>query len=145
MSKIQQKFSILVCMIGIGLVLLLTYWLIWPYNVITIRKVEVRTPIVQAGKEVEVYIESIKHMSVPATIYREIINDHAWMLPSFVSNIPLRQEDQVSDWVLRFQIPESAPTAKNYRIHTTYVYQVNPIRKIQVEWMTEPFTVIAKQ
>jgi hypothetical protein len=129
---------------AIGIICLLTFWLVYPYKVITINKIEVLTPKVTAGDLVEVYIESVKHMNVPATIIREIINDHAWLLPSFVSNVPIIENGKESSWVLRFRIPENAPSASNYKIHTTYIYQVNPIRQVRVEWMTEPFTVIAR-
>lgn len=120
------------------IIIVITYWLIWPYRIMEINQVKVLTPVVNAGDEVQVWIDSIKYTSMPATVLREIINDHAWSFPPTRTNVAAGK----SDWTLRIKVPFSAPTGSDYRVHTTYVYKVNPLREVVVEWQTQPFAVI---
>lgn len=140
MRVFKSVLTYIILLSAIGIVCLLTYWLSWPYKIIEITKVEVLTPIVVAGEDVQILIESKKYMNVPAIVRRELLNDHAWGIPSHESNIPAT----ASDWTLRIKIPENAPFGTNYRIHTTYSYRVNPVREVTVEWMTPTFTVHPK-
>lgn len=132
-----------ICVLCVAAVFIgtISYWLVWPYHVMDVNKVKILTPIVKAGDEVEVFLDATKHASYPATVLRQLINDHAWPFPVFPSNSPKGR----TDWVLRLKIPENAPSGKNYAIHTTYVYKVNPIREVKVEWQTNTFEVEGKK
>lgn len=137
MTKIANVASVMIiCLCALGIILI-TYWLTWPYKVMTIHEVRVTTPIVKSGDMVGVYLNVTKHMSISANVKRMVMNDYAWPMPSFDSDSPIGH----TSWTLSLKLQPNMPDGKNYRIRTVYTYKVNPLRDVTVEWETPEFEV----
>lgn len=130
----------LVIISAISVTLLIGYWLLWPYNVQTIHEVTVLNSPVVAGQYAMVQIKFDKHMGISCTISRELLDGTATPLNApRVSNVPVGP----GQWMLPIQIPDTILPGRGYQIHNTYHYQVNPIRTVQVEWITPEFEIVA--
>ena len=78
-----------------------------------------------------------KYINLPATIETSFIDSIVYSLSEVVSNNP--KGCHVLN-VLN-QIPQGLP-AETYVIKKVFIYQVNPIKKIGIEIVSEPFEII---
>jgi hypothetical protein len=119
---VSLSFSIL----GVAgfLIILGTYWLVWPYKVLEVNKVEIVTPIVTAGDDLKIFLDTTKFTNVAAKVLTEIIDTNSWGLPQMNTSLP------------------TGRAAHNNKIHRTYIFKDNPVREISVDWTSLPFTVI---
>jgi flagellar basal body-associated protein FliL len=141
MTKLQNILITMVIGCAFVLIALLTFWLLWPYNLFELHSVKVLTPQVEAGKEVEIQIDSTKTKAITALVTRHLSNDYIYQMPSFSGNIPVGRGTRI----IKIRIPENVEPGTHYTIQTSYTFRVNPIREIKGGWTTEPFTVIAKR
>jgi hypothetical protein len=123
-----------------GSYLLTVYWLTWPY-----KTVEMITPYapdqpVIAGASMRYQFNMRKYTTAPARVNRQIFNGHSIMFPVTSSNLPAG----VNKGFSYLDIPDYIPSGQ-YRLITTYEYDVNPIRTIKKVCTSEPFTIINKK
>jgi hypothetical protein len=136
-DRIMHRVSFVILGACAVVIVVVTYWLCWPYKIMDIREVKVMNSGVMAGENVEIYLDAMKYRPYPATILRMLINDHAFTYPTQYSDSPVGN----TQWILRIKIPENTPSGTDYRIRTVYLYQVNPLRTIRVEWESPEFEV----
>lgn len=123
---------------GLWLVLLVAYWSLWPYRIITesdgTRKV--LTPVVMQGGTLLFPVHSCKHYDLVETISRELLDGFIYQLPPVQSNQPTGCYSRI----VAVPIPDATPPGM-YRMRITVSFQPNPIRTIRYTWDTTAFEV----
>jgi hypothetical protein len=137
-NKMTAIVSFLILVMAGFLIVLLVYWRVYPYKVVTINEVKVLTPVVKAGDYVWIFLDSVKHIGIPCRIITQMVNGHPNVLSEERSNVKVGP----FKGVLKIKIPNNSSSDKNCMIRRTYLYDLNPIREIPVAWQTPPFEVI---
>ena len=122
--------------------LLVTYWLIWPYEPFVINgpiSILNENQTVEQGDFLIYEKEVEKKMAVPATIYKCLINTYVIAYTPITGNIPIGKR------VMRVKqpIPLSAEPGE-YRFKWEGHYKVNPLRTIIVTGWSVPFKVVQR-
>lgn len=122
----------------LSLYALFSFWLFWPYNPIEINDIKILNP----NKEIApdgflIYEMDIdKKLPLAATIHKQLINDFIITYSSIYSNIPVGKRKMK----VKIKIPKSAELG-DYVFKWEGVYQVNPIRKVSVSFISDSFVV----
>lgn len=140
MDRVLIRVSFVILILASLFLILVSYWLFWPYKIYTVHNVEVINEPVKAGDYAQVRLHSTKHAPLPATVIRILHNEYAYNYTPVDSDVDVGE----ADWVIKIKIPDTCPTGDHYVIKTTYIYRPNPIRTVNISWQTKPFTVEAK-
>lgn len=125
-----------------GLYCIVSYWLFWPYKpYIVDGPIEILNEDyqVEPGGRLIYEMRFTKNLALPATIYKQLINDFIITYSPITGNVP------AGDRVMRVKqrIPRSAECGSyvfKWEAHT----KVNPFRTIITTVMSEPFEVVEK-
>jgi len=143
MNKIFNFMSMLIVFILIGMVIIITYWSIRPYNVIEFNTETF--PIINDNKTVEkgsrlIYeIDSCKKMDITPELSKFFVDGLIYEVSNSIGAIDVGCS---KTWVDTY-VPVAIPTG-SYRLKLVSRYQVNPIRHIQFVHYTEPFKVVER-
>jgi len=137
MRKILNCLSYLTLILAFGLILLIGYWLIYPYKPIQFNKLELITPVVKQGGILKYEVDYCKYMNISAEVTRTYNNGIIYTTPTTTSNNPTGCHD-ITIFVI---IPPELPSAY-YTITMRYKYQVNPIRIVEYTVNSDKFEVI---
>jgi hypothetical protein len=138
MNKLFQFTAWFTILSAIGLLLLLGYWLLYPYKTIEFKTpFPVANKVLEGGAYISYKVDYCKHTKVVPTLSKYFVDSLVFEVPEGIAlNNPLGcHTNQVSMY-----IPRSLPPGE-YFIKTVYHYQINPVRAINVIGETEPFTV----
>lgn len=125
---------------GMFLVFLVTFWLIYPYNPLTIKHpIQVITKEVSAGDELIYSIEYCKNVNIPSTLTKEYIDGVIYAAPPIVANNPKGCGINLG----MITVPNLP--AGNYKIRFTYTYKMNPLREISVVVESSELVVVEAQ
>lgn len=127
-----------VAILFLAFVCLMTFWLVYPYKTLEIKRAEVITPIVAQNDHVHYKLDYCKYNSKPATVHKSFVDGIVYRLPAKVSNVP---EGCREGATVAVEIPHSLPPGQ-YKIQSITTYQVNPIRRIDVFYETDTFHVV---
>jgi len=122
--------------IGIGFVLTILFWLVYPYDVVDINTLELLTTSAPQGSNLILRLDYTKHLPLPARVVRSFQDGIVFVTPTLESNIPTGDNVLIRE----VPVPESLPPGV-YSLHTDMEFKVNPIRSVNVEYTTETFTV----
>lgn len=119
-------------------VLLIAYWLLFPYDVQEHYKTpyEVLTPQVKNGEELVYKVDFCKFMNADATIHPAIVDGHIVTLPSKDTSLPRGCYELEA----HVELPELAEG--EYKYVETIKYRVNPIRTVSYTYESELFEVV---
>jgi hypothetical protein len=120
-----------------------TYWNLYPYKVMTMKNqyaLPVDKPVYQAGDRVFYTLDYCKYMDITGLLIRTISDGISVNYEPMQSNVPLgchvvKRGDLV--------IPDFIPSGIYY-IKSSSEWQVNPIRKVLMNFRTVPFEVVNK-
>ena len=119
---------------------LMAYWLLWPYNPLEIKNIEITNydRVAYAGEYLEYEIDYYKKKRYPVLkVTRQLVDGSIILLPPPPGHvIPVGRHKVLS----RAKIPDYCYAAM-FVFHITVSYQVNPIRTITVDFTTTPFEV----
>ena len=139
----MKKFFYLIAWVSIfsviGMVILFTYWYVYPYKVIEFGKgnetfVE---STVHAGGYLQMHRVSCKYTDLPIRVSRQFIDGIVYQVPEFMTNIPKGCHDNI-EYVF---VPETLPIG-DYHINAVLTVRVNPIRTMTFTVKSPVFTVI---
>lgn len=139
--KFLYYVSILVIGFCIGCILVVAYWLLYPYEVISFKQGIL--PILNPGKKVKpgsnllIDLDLCRHMDIDGLTTRYFVNSILYTVP------PERTQLQKGcvHAVFPYKIPEDLP-AGIYSLMSVANFQVNPIRTVRKSISTEQFEVI---
>lgn len=115
------------------------WWLIYPYNPITIKSIEIVNTgkTVKAGEYLTYKISYYKNMDIPGTLTRKLVNNYKIDMAESIVTAPIGRDcDKVT-----IRIPHYADVG-TYYLWWSVTYQVNPIRKVTVTFASERFEVV---
>ena len=126
--------------------LLVAFWLLYPYKVSSIKE-----PIAILNEYNEIAIGDAIIMKIELTKPNEIrpkgtvfITCDSGNLVTLLGNpqnLPVGKYTVVND---RYILPSKVSVGDKCKFHFKNSYQVNPIREITKEWVSEEFTVIGE-
>lgn len=139
-----HRILILFSYLTIGMAFLITlvvfFWLLYPYEPATFNHLphKVTPKVVEGGKFMTVEVDVCKHMPIAPTITRVFVDGVIYQIPVYTT-----VNDVVGCGIRKVQIyiPKGLPTGEYY-INTSYSFQVNPIRKVELSTVSEKFEVV---
>jgi len=118
--------------------LLMGYWVLWPYNIITVKSpIHVISKTVKPGGLLVYEVEYCKYMSLPAIVTMQLIDMEIHFFPAITVNLPKGCTKSIRRQELPMRL---APDF--YHLHISSTYQPNPLRSITYDWDTELFQVM---
>lgn len=138
--KILQVFAISVILSMLALVLLVGYWLLYPYNPIEFKNLPhvVENKQVNSGDHLIYIVEYCKNSTVVPVASKYFTDGLIYAIPDTLATV---KEVGCGQSRVQVYVPRALPKGK-YFIEASYRYQVNPIRYIDVVTRTEQFEVI---
>jgi len=133
-------FAWMVLGMAFYLLLVCSYWLLYPYNPATFRVLphKVAPSEVKRGGALIISVDVCKNMHIAPTIYRSYVDGIIYAVPTYIT-----VDDNLGCRIRRVQIdvPNALPLG-TYFINTVYKFKVNPLREIEMQTRTEKFEVI---
>lgn len=129
----------LAVLVGTAMIVVITYWLIYPYVPITFTDpvFPVLTKRVKQGKNLEIVSSFCKYMETTPTLTRTFENGLVFSTPQMA----VSRDMGCHTVTIHVPIPEELPAGK-YHLKQIYQYKVNPLRTITLIHKSEPFEVI---
>jgi hypothetical protein len=140
MQKIINTLSLVTIFLAWVLVILVTYWIVYPYKpvVFTTESFPVDEKVVKAGGYLTYNASYCKFNNLVPQTTKAFSDGVLYILPTEVA---LSKEMGCGNIKVQTYVPTSLPASK-YRLKISYRYQVNPIKAITITAQTEEFTVI---
>jgi hypothetical protein len=138
MRKFLNILSILTFILVLGFVGTTSFWLIYPYKVITINQqpIPVTPKIAKMGSTIYMTIDYCKFMDVTARVEKQFIDSLVYSTPTIFVNNPLGCHTNTINVLIPYGL---AP--ETYIIKQTYTYQVNPLRTVTAVTKSEEFQI----
>lgn len=136
------RIGVACAILGIGAILLLTYWLSFPYKVLVIHNqpTPVDVEVAQKGDRINTKVDYCKQNDTSGRVEKYLVTDGIeYRLPIEFDLTP--RACGVVD------MPISLPTSSTivpgvYHVRVDVIYKVNPVRTITEEFTTEKFSII---
>ena len=137
-KNIYAVYVIMICVITAWLRILFVE--VYPYKPIEIHQIYIvdNDNTVAPGEHVNYVTEYTKHMELPATVRRQLVNGYVLNLPISYGDIP----SGCGRTLNRIRIPEFADPGE-YTIQISYTYLVSgfPVKYVTVRAESNPFRV----
>lgn len=120
-------------------ILLVAFWLLYPYKTIEFNQpsARVETKQVERGGYLVYVIDYCKYTEKEANISRSFIDGLIYLTPDGISDVP----KGCGEKRIQMYVPRNMPVGK-YRIMQVRHYEVNPLRHIDIVYYTEEFEVL---
>lgn len=140
MSKHLNAVLFVTLMLIILTLLYGAYLVLWPFKTLEVYQhpMPVLNSPLKRGEHVEMRVDYCKFTSVPFDISWQLVNDRVFFLEVKPTDLPTGCHNVVVSPVI---IPKDAPLGE-YIIRNKVTYYLNPIRRITLEFETEPFVVV---
>ena len=137
MRKLLHIISCISLVIVFIFILLIGFWLNYPYKPVQFYTLKIVPNTVHAGDSVHFELTYCKYMKLPAKVETHYKDSLIYSGPEIsTNNLPGCRTDSVL-----IQVPVGLPP-ETYVIQKVYKYQVNPIREIRITVISEPFKII---
>jgi len=146
MKKSFYILSWIAIFFAIGLTVLITFWLTYPYKIAEqTAPTKILTPVVRNGESVRYELAFCKYRDItPIASRRQIVDGLIYRLPEAA---PMVLDTGCRTLIASTPIilPECAECFhKEVYLQLTAIYQVNPLRRVEVTFTTEKFTIIPR-
>ena len=128
--------TIFSAIIGIAVV---TYWLIYPYQLLTFNDAvfPVVNKTVKSGGTLRYVSDYCKYTDASATVTRSFVNEIIFVTPTTITNRPTG----CAVITVEIALPKELPIG-TYHLSNTYTYEINPLRTVVIKEDTEEFKVV---
>jgi len=139
MSKTLLLSTWVIIITAFSLMALIIYWLIFPYKVIEFKTqpFPIQDKVVGPGDHIVYEVDYCKDISVSARISRSFEDGIIYTTPDIDNDAGVGCHKRL----ISVYVPRALPPGI-YNIKNTYIYQVNPIRTVEVVAITEKFEVV---
>lgn len=139
MNRTFYILSWIVITSAIGLMLLVSYWYFFPYNIITFKtdKFIIVNKEVKQNEYLVYNSQYCKNLPLVSSTSRSFVNGIIYTTPSTMTD----RETGCHKIKVQVHVPPELPPGVYYLV-VIYQYKVNPVRTITVKRITEKFTVI---
>lgn len=122
--------------IFVAFVILITYWLVYPYKTIEITGSRLLETDVKAGDAIHYELDYCKYTKKHALLTKSFVDGVVYRTVTKVSNVPCG----CGTAIIAVDVPDHLPPA-TYYIRADILYKMNPIREIEVQYETDRFNV----
>jgi hypothetical protein len=141
MRKILNLVSYLTLLMALVVVLIVTYWMTYPYKPVEFKNLphKIDTKQIKAGEYLTMNVDYCKYSTVVPVINTAFIDGIIYYVPQegTINTVkPGCGENKVFIY-----IPKALPPG-NYSVHRTWKYKVNPLRTITIYTQSETFEVV---
>ena len=147
-KHIFPVFAMITILLGIALGLYQIYLQFWPIQTLEVydQPVKVLNSPVHPGEPITMNLHYCKFAALPAKLIRQLVGEFTNpsgydVIPitdkSLTSNVPPICTTQKVSILIPMTVPEGT-----YHAQTTVQYDINPVRTINVVWITDKFQVI---
>lgn len=137
-AAFQVKVVYFFLAILLALLGLLTYWLLWPNDVLTINKLPVpvtKPEDIKAGRLLVLKFDYCKFNAAEGTVEPSLVSDrNVVLLPTYEDKTPTGCGKVDVPLILPYTIVE-----QKYHIHYKITYKVNPLRELTEEFDSAEF------
>lgn len=140
MSKIWRIYAWVTIILFIFIILLISFWGLWPYTPIKFNKLPlpVSTKTVKRGEVLRYETDFCKYSRTIPSVQKIFVDSITYNIVSpFVSS----KQVGCADLDIGLEVPKALPVG-NYHLQIIYNYKVNPIREITVVVESETFDVV---
>lgn len=130
LARISIWFSFLVLFV-IG------YWVIFPFKALELKNIKLNSTTVNRGEHLVISADYCKYVNKQADLYVSFIDGVIYNTPPQIINL----EKGCNSTSLSIYIPKALPTG-TFMLKGIFKYQVNPIRTIEVTYLTEQFIIV---
>lgn len=134
--SLANKISSIILSILLITLAVVSYFILVPYKILEVSSVEILTPEVKAGEQLEYRVKYCKYRDLPATVSKTLVNGTLIPFTPYVSNLPIGCEVVV----VYQEVPLYAPSGI-YHINVVSTFSPNPIRTINIEYRTPSFII----
>lgn len=139
MNKVWQIFAWITINFTLGFLLLIIFWLVYPYKVIEFKQpIKILTPQVKRGEHLSYEVDYCKYSNHQPLITRTFIDGVIYQVPDGISKL---NDKGCGVNTIQMYIPKALPTGKFY-VEINYHYELNPVRKLDITVKTEQFEII---
>jgi|ERR1700719_4961032 len=135
--RLSVLFLFIICILSIALLFLL----FGPITVVTpnVQPYKVFTPIVKRGGDLLYQVDACKYVSVESQVYRQFVQ-----IPSKIEYPGTQEPNNIATGCRKtnvtIQVPMYIPKGIYY-LNLSVFYQVNPLRQVDYNFVTEKFQV----
>jgi hypothetical protein len=140
MRRILPYLVALLAVVTVGWSGLVAYWLYYPYVPIVVDPIKImnKDKRVMQGGTLIYHLKWDKRMDVTGELTRKLVNTFNLDLRASKTTAPVGKDQAC----VPIEIPLRADPGQ-YQLSWSVEYQVNPIRKVTVAVLSEPFEVLA--
>jgi len=140
--KLLYITSILTLLSAIGLIVLVTFWSVYPYKTLVINKepIEVLTKEIGKGLPLVYRIDFCKYTKLNATVQKAYENSITFPASMVVGGNATGCKVMDVSQVVPYELPSGT-----YKLKIIFIYKVNPIRDVSVTTYTEPFHITERK
>lgn len=139
MNKVFYALAWFTILSAIGLMLLVSFWYLYPYKIITF--IEAKFPIVtkevNQGGFLKYVVNYCKYTDVRPIVSRSFVNGIVFTTPLTLTS----RQTGCNKMTVGVKVPEELPRGI-YHIEMTYQYKVNPLREITLKHSSDTFEVL---
>jgi hypothetical protein len=122
---------------GFALAGTLTWWMVFPREVVSVSAIRLLTPIVNAGGTLMYETDYCKSVAAPARVTRTLRDSFIMPLPPSSSNVPVGCGTSLNV----IDIPRFCNLG-TYHLDVLWQYDVNPLRTVSYGFSVGPFEVV---
>ena len=137
MQKLLNWFSILTLVTTTFMILVVGYWSLYPIVPAKISSIHVVQDKVEAGKPLTLEITYCKYVNITPNITTAFVDGVIFYLNDTQLTVP--EGCGINNVVIN--VPQEMASG-TYSIRRTWVYQVNPIRKISITINSNKFEIV---
>lgn len=139
MTKLPYYLSIIILVSAIGLMAVLAFWLLYPYQPLVLKDpvFPLVNKVVKQGTDLQFISDNCKNVDLTAHTSRAFVDDIVY----YVLPITTSVRKGCGKVTITVPVPSNLPPGK-YTLQNIFEYKVNPIRIVTVTHNTEEFEVI---
>lgn len=137
MKRLVKLIPLTIIGMAIFIILVLTYWAIYPYNPLVLSNVILNKTEVSRGEHLIISADYCKNVEKEADLFISFVDGVIYNTPPQVIDL----ENGCHRANLSVYIPKALPTGK-FSLKEVFRYKVNPIRSIDVNHLSSEFTII---
>jgi len=138
MNKLFFYISMITLILAFGLIILISYWTLYPYKIAEIKSVNLVQKQYKLGHPLRYELDFCIYTKTPVTITKQLVNDIIFNFPS--SRVMIEtgcRKEVITSLIIPKHLPEGI-----YYLKVHVIHQVNPLRSINIEWQTPKFEII---
>lgn len=113
------------------------YWILFPFKALELKNIKLSSLTVNRGEHIIISADYCKYIDKQADLFVSFTDGVIYNTPPQVVNL----DKGCGTTNLSIYIPKALPTGI-YTLRGVFKYKVNPIKTLEVTYLTEQFTIV---